>query len=236
MPENSGGAGGFSSGMRWAFERNHDWVWVMDDDVEALPAALENMLKYSDISRFIQFRREGPDGVVEIEGMWDLNSCECVMYGQDLSFRYSDRDWISVQWGCFEGALIHRDVMRKIGFPDPRYFIGGDDAMYGLQASFHTNVIYARPVALRRKLAQPVAPTRLSYYFFARNRFLHREHLQKLGISPSASMFWVDVAYMFAWSIKSVLGRPDRLSNMRSVLTGMRDGVRGLYGRPSWLR
>jgi glycosyltransferase involved in cell wall biosynthesis len=237
LPENSGGAGGFSAGMRWAYDHGFDWAWVMDDDVEALPNALESMLAYSGISKFIHFRREGPDGITEIEGIWDIGSCQFVPYGQDLSFRMSDRDWVSVQWACFEGALLHRDVMREVGFPDVRYFIAGDDSMYGFEASFHTTVIYARPVALRRKFPQPVNRSRMTYYFSVRNRFLHYEHLLRLGVPVNKKLFWVETVNLFAWSVKHILAEGGgRMSNVRAVISGLSDGVRGIYGRPTWLR
>ena len=35
--ENLGGAGGFSAGVRCAFERGASWFWVMDDDVTVMP-------------------------------------------------------------------------------------------------------------------------------------------------------------------------------------------------------
>src|SRR5262245_34479345 len=37
LEANTGGAGGFHEGMKWAYERGFDWLWVMDDDVEAMP-------------------------------------------------------------------------------------------------------------------------------------------------------------------------------------------------------
>lgn len=235
-PENSGGAGGFHTGMRHAYNRGFDWVWVMDDDVEPLPDALESMLAYSAVSKFINARREGPDGITEIEGIWDVGACQFLPYGQDLSFRRSGRDWVSVQWGCFEGALIHRDVMDAIGFPDVRYFIAGDDSMYGFEAAFHTNVIYLRRVVLRRKLALPTMRSRMTHYFTIRNRFLNREHFRRLGIPVNGLVFWAVTVKLLAWSIKHILlGRGDRIPGLKGVFAGLSDGVRAAYGRPSWM-
>jgi hypothetical protein len=33
--------------------------------------------------------------------------------------------------GCFEGMFIHRDVVARLGLPDPRFFIYWDDSVYG---------------------------------------------------------------------------------------------------------
>ena len=57
LRENSGGAGGFYYGMKRAYEKNFDWLWLMDDDVVAEKNALETYSKYKEFSKFIQGRR-----------------------------------------------------------------------------------------------------------------------------------------------------------------------------------
>ena len=36
MPENLGGAGGFNVGLRFAMEEDYSYVWLLDDDRQAL--------------------------------------------------------------------------------------------------------------------------------------------------------------------------------------------------------
>ena len=45
LPENRGGAGGFSEGIRKAVMDGCDWVWVMDDDTIPSSTALEELVK-----------------------------------------------------------------------------------------------------------------------------------------------------------------------------------------------
>ena len=40
LETNTGGSGGFSEGMRVAYELGSTWMWLMDDDVEVLPDGL----------------------------------------------------------------------------------------------------------------------------------------------------------------------------------------------------
>ena len=42
--ENTGGAGGFREGVRLAVAAGRDWIWLMDDDAEPRPDALERLL------------------------------------------------------------------------------------------------------------------------------------------------------------------------------------------------
>ena len=42
--ENTGNVGGIASGLELAFEKDHDWFWVMDDEANAREDALEKLL------------------------------------------------------------------------------------------------------------------------------------------------------------------------------------------------
>ena len=42
--ENGGGALGFYRGMKEAFAKGYDWVWMMDDDVEPLTSCLQEVV------------------------------------------------------------------------------------------------------------------------------------------------------------------------------------------------
>ncbi len=45
LAENQGGAGGFHEGIRLAYEKGHDWIWAMDDDVDPAADALKAMVE-----------------------------------------------------------------------------------------------------------------------------------------------------------------------------------------------
>jgi GT2 family glycosyltransferase len=240
LPENCGGAAGFETGMRWAYERGHEWIWVMDDDIVPYPGALELMLPFGEISHFIHSRREWPDGEINpLEAIWNLSSCVPMNYSEDLSFQGNDRPWISVNYGNFEGALVNRSVIDKIGYPDRRFFIAGDDTIYGFLASFHTNVLYLRAVGFHKALERPKERVtgRLSYYVLIRNRFLLREHLRGKGALVDDSVFWFSLLRLVVWAVKDAARgfRPGWRTNVGAVLGGLRDGARGRFGRPPWI-
>ena len=44
--ENTGGAGGFYTGVKFAYENGADWVWTMDDDVVPNYECLEELMNY----------------------------------------------------------------------------------------------------------------------------------------------------------------------------------------------
>ena len=62
LATNTGGAGGFHEGVKRAYEYGAEWIWMMDDDVEPVPNALQTMLSYSDRSGCIQGDKGYLDG------------------------------------------------------------------------------------------------------------------------------------------------------------------------------
>lgn len=146
---NSGGAGGFHEGVKQAYREGFDWLWLMDDDVEPIPTALLTMLSYGSVSKCIQGCKVFKDG--ESEG-WEQWVSIHKSGRRSASRGPQSGDYISAQTGCFEGMLIHRQVISKIGLPDPCFFIGGDDVAYGYLASKHTQVIYIRKACFVKKV------------------------------------------------------------------------------------
>lgn len=238
LETNSGGAGGFHEGMKWAFQRGFDWLWLMDDDVEATPEALADLLGFQAISDFIHPRRLSDTGEpFPWEGMLDPTTLGRKSYPRDMSFE-AGRTWIPVNYGCFEGALIHRRVVDRIGYPDKRFFLLGDDQIYGYQASRHTNVIYVDKVCFQRLLPAPAELTEGRCYFELRNRFLTREHLAASGLPTSDASLWFQNLLLIGWLLRST--RPRRPTaywrNLSGMLGGVWDGARGRFGPPPWVR
>lgn len=128
LPSNLGGAGGFASGLRHAAESGAEWIWMMDDDAEAHPDALEKLMEMAD----------DPSNIY----------CSLAVSGEDTSWattllddfpRVTTRACAVPRTSVvaslpFLGFLIHRDLVRRIGLPDAEYFIAADDIEYCLRA------------------------------------------------------------------------------------------------------
>lgn len=238
LQANTGGAGGFHEGMKRAYEQGFEWIWVMDDDVEAVPDALASLLEFQTLSEFIHPRRVGANGEpFAWEGVLDPTSGGKKAFSADISFQ-NGRTWVSVNYGCFEGPLIHRRVVERIGLPDKRFFILGDDQIYGYEASLHTNVIYIDKVCFRRKLPYSEEMSENKSYVLFRNRFLTYEHFESSALPMSRSAFWFQNLLLVAWYIRAIRPRSalNYWRNLRGMLSGMWDGARGRYGAPPWIR
>ena len=180
--KNTGGAGGFHAGLRRAYEAGYEWFWLMDDDVEPYQDALGSLLAYQEQSGCIHGRRTNVDGSPFPWGYQFDPQTVTVKEIQDRLVE-SNEDVQEVNVGCFEGMLIRRDVVEKIGFPMAELFICCDDMFYGYLASRVTPVLYVNVFSLRlkrplsfwespllgRKIYK-VGP--LAQYYYQRNRFM----------------------------------------------------------------
>ena len=129
LESNTGGSGGFSEGMRVAYELGSTWIWLMDDDVEVIPDGLSKMGAWAPRFKSIQGRRYDYDGS---EFYWQYRLS--IPFGIPIPFApagFDESGYREMNSGCFEGMFIHRDIVEQIGLPDPRFFIYWDDSVYG---------------------------------------------------------------------------------------------------------
>ncbi|MET0781717.1 MAG: glycosyltransferase, partial [Microbacterium sp.] len=148
LETNTGGSGGFSEGMRTAYELGSTWIWLMDDDVEVIPNGLARMGAWAPRFKSIQGRRYDYDGS---EFYWQYRVAEPL--GIPIPFApagFDESGFKEMNSGCFEGMFIHRDIVGQIGLPDPRFFIYWDDQMYGWLASRKTTSVIVDEFVLRR--------------------------------------------------------------------------------------
>lgn len=180
--ENSGGSGGFHTGVKTAFERNADWIWIMDDDVIPERDCLEKLLSYKSISKCINPVRIGFDGQIEEEERYfDPESCRIIDYN-NRSFKNGKRIWFR-NIGTFEGMLIAREIVEKIGFPDKRFFITHDDLIYGYLAQKYTNVSVIADALMNRQFVIKSEKSLYAYqYYKFRNLWIIEEYLNKESV------------------------------------------------------
>ncbi len=117
LDTNTGGSGGFSEGMRVAYELGSTWMWLMDDDVEVLPDGLARMGAWAPRFKSIQGRRYDYDGS---EFYWQYRVAEPL--GIPIPFApagFDESGFKPMNSGCFEGMFIHRDIVQQIGLPGP---------------------------------------------------------------------------------------------------------------------
>lgn len=177
--ENVGGAGGFQTGIKYAHETGADWIWMMDDDVKPEPDCLLELLKHSDISKCLHPKRICNDGKEYYWGNhFDIVRNRIIPFNV---FEFNKKAFYFVSTGCFEGMLIHSEIVDEIGYPDSRFFIYGDDSVYGYLANHYTNVCCVNSAKMVRAVNSNDDQNRPMYlYYKFRNIHLMEEYSEKL--------------------------------------------------------
>lgn len=130
---NTGGAGGFHYGLKYAFDRGWNWFWMMDDDAEPHHDALEKLVEQSQDENSIY----GSTAVADIQGKIKLCFPIKTLQGKQISLiedylPLDERE--QVAWLPFLGFFLHRNTILKAGFPDKELFIRNDDVEYSERA------------------------------------------------------------------------------------------------------
>ncbi len=137
--ENLGGAGGFHRGVAEAHAQGFDRIWLMDDDVVPASDCLEVLLRH-DLPCLMAVREDRSGNLVEKSALrFDLRNPLALRPKRasvDSTFRTRAEmpDLVPLEVVAFEGFLVHREVIDRIGLPDPAYFIFYDDADFAIRA------------------------------------------------------------------------------------------------------
>ena len=137
--ENVGGSGVFWRGIKEAYELGYDWIWCMDDDVFPRKDCLENMLKASKTDEKIGIlcphRIMNEKTFVAESKKVNLTNPFKNSFDYPLTIEDVENNYITdIEGMAFEGPLIRRDVVEKIGLPNKELFILYDDTDYSYRA------------------------------------------------------------------------------------------------------
>lgn len=135
--ENVGGSGGFYRGIQEAMKQDCDWIWCMDDDVFPTETCLVQLLLHADDSIGILCPRRMMDGKPFHSESKKVNLSNPFKntYDYPLTAKEVDNNAVADMEGmAFEGPLIRRSVVEKIGLPNKDLFILYDDTDYSYRA------------------------------------------------------------------------------------------------------
>ncbi len=186
LEHNGGGAGGFHDGLELAMERGADLVWLMDDD--GLPDAdcLALLLKQTDLDFWGPLVVDENDPGRLVFPIRLPGRSKVVHQLADVEAAATDgliKDIVIP----FNGVLVTRELVERIGYPRAEYFIWGDDHEYRLRAE-QAGARIATVVGAQVRhpavgdLGTPMAwgratynhtPSDLKHYCMARNNLLN---------------------------------------------------------------
>lgn len=135
--QNVGGAGGFNRGIKEAFDAGFDWIWVMDDDgypaLNCLEMLIETMAKKPDVNVWgcIVLDRDDPSNLAFNCEQVTNNAGE-INWGMEFIINWAP---------FFNGVIFSRDIVQKVGYPNPSLFIWGDEVDYFERMKRQGNIV-----------------------------------------------------------------------------------------------
>jgi len=132
--ENLGGAGGFYTGIKTAYEKGYDWIWCMDDDTIPQAKALEFLVKCDAIN-------EKFTGFLSSVSIWidgEIHKMNIPMFDRNnpawLDYIFKNRI-VPIKSTSFVSILINSYAVIECGLPIKEMFIWSDDVEYTLRIS-----------------------------------------------------------------------------------------------------
>ena len=182
LSKNTGGAGGFHEGMKLAFEKGHDWIWVMDDDSIATPDALEKLAGVQIINGdqicAVASAVVNTGGDIYLGTRRLLNNCSLTEWAFELhkhsapSENYA-KAYFEIDTASFVGLLVSRSTVKEVGFPEKKFFIYWDDVEYSLRIRRLGKILTVPDSKILHEIPSPLSkPSKKRIYYFHRNRIL----------------------------------------------------------------
>lgn len=172
--ENVGSSGGQHTAFKYAYESGYNWIWTMDDDVLPEKNCLEILLQYANeniIQAPLRYTKENQPFLVDTKN-FNLKNPFKSLWKEIVSEQDLNTVLIKATGITFEGPLIHRSVLEKIGFPNKDFFIYADDSEYFIRAQKAGFEIYLNTKAkLQRLLPYKIelSSKDWKFYYYIRN-------------------------------------------------------------------
>lgn len=226
LDENTGGAGGFYSGIVAVANSNIDWVMLIDDDAILDYDCMEKMDPTNAINK-----SEAYACVVMSHGKVDLEHRRNSK-GKVPIEEYRKKEF-TCQYATFCGLMIKTSLIKKIGFPEKDYFIWFDDTEYCIRINKYSHIIVCTEALLNHKnITEPImrGHRRASWktYYGTRN---HIHALKK------HKKYW-ELAKMIRRTIIIIIRLMKRISNDNNYINETRlywdamcDGLKGKLGK-----
>ncbi|MGA8255084.1 MAG: glycosyltransferase, partial [Nocardioides sp.] len=226
---------GFAEGLSWAMERGADLAWLMDDDGLPDPDCLTRLLEHDGTLDFwgpavlaehdrerLCFPIRLPGGTTVVHRMADVQAAASggLVAGVVIPFN---------------GVLVTRELVERIGVPRAEFFIWGDDVEYlwraeraGARIATVVGAHFRHPAT--DDLGTPMmfgrttynhTPSELKHSCMARNNTVN---LRTYRGWPHVLMFWVKTIWFYLFTRR----QPARIPmSARAARAGLRSDFTG---------
>lgn len=232
LPSNSGGAGGFFAGEKYAMELKPDWVYVSDDD--AYP-------EYQLFEKFTTFISSCNDYYAAV--------CGTVYKGNGKDIDVNHRSWFRIDKGykfvireipleyynketfetgvfTYVGTFLNGEVLRQVGLCNPNMFIFFDDSDHALRMREKGKLIVVPSMKI-------VHDTKDGNAFVGKNLFTWRDYYMK------RNSFYIQMKYYkravpyssILFILSAIKHYHNNISVLRFLFSACFNGLLGKLGK-----
>ncbi|MFT3978938.1 MAG: glycosyltransferase family 2 protein [Ferruginibacter sp.] len=212
--KNIGSGGGFNTAISWAFKHGYTWIWCMDDDGYPAKNAFENLMN-APLDRLHLRNCAVIDKEDKKTFVWKTGNCSTI---DEVNTRL-----INGIGHPFNGTLLNRFIIERVGLPKKELFLWGDEAEYyhriisknRIPVSTITDSIHYHPASAYSYKNDWDFNSNWKMYFYVRNRF----HTHKTRYSTKLSAFLHYSFFVMAFlGIIAVYQKTDKFKKMNFVL------------------
>ncbi len=236
---NLGGAGGFETGLRHAVaELSPDWLVVMDDDARPAPGALAafHAMDLDDWDA-VAGAAYHPDGTIcemnrpTFNPFWHRRVFfRSLLGGGRDAFHLGSQDYARtglrrVDGASFVGLFLNARVFDRVGFPEGRLFLYGDDAIFtmrltrsGHRIGFCPSLRFEHDSSTYSVQDRRIRPLWKVYYY-------HRNLLILYRLASGAFFLPVAFYYILRWIARVRHHRGERRQYLSLLMHAIRDGL-----------
>ena len=218
--KNVGGAGGFCTGIKTAFEKRYSWIWMMDDDGYPKEDALERLLEEDNEELCLR-----NCAVIDKEDrksfVWKTGNHATINDVTDTIIKNVAHP--------FNGTLLHRKIIERVGFPNANLFLWGDETEYYYRIvrknkiPFYTktNSIHYHPTSAYSYKNDWSFNSNWKMYYYIRNRYFI---LQTKFSESSIIAFLMYLGFLISFSGTIVLfQKTNKVKKLGFILWPMTD-------------
>lgn len=219
---NEGSGGGFNTGISWAYKNGYSWIWCMDDDGYSGENALEALLQIDTPQRSLLncavLNKENKRTFV-----WKTNKYKTIDEVNEKLIKGIGHP--------FNGTLLHRSIVEKVGMPKSSLFLWGDETEYYYRiVNKHSIPVYTVSGSIHYHPASAFSyrqdwDFRSSWkmYFYVRNRF--HIHKAKFSSKITATIHYLFFVVVFAGAI-IVYQKTDKIKKLNFLVWPLADALR----------
>lgn len=247
-PENLGISGGLNIGLRWAIEKNYDFLWTFDQDSQANPDVLSQLIE---VYKLLTENNKkigiiAPLPVDKITGQkWHGLIFDKYRFREKYNWNQCD-NYYECDAVITSGSLVSLAAAKNVSFPNELFFIDAVDWEYCLNfKQKNYQIIVAANIFLNHRFGEShqikIFPFKrpitiynyspLRYYYICRNSTYLETSLARLNHKFLNSLIY-RLRFLIILMAKIAIFEPNlTLQKIWACLTGTNDGLKRKLGK-----